>query len=392
MKPLINVLYITYDGLLDPLGQSQVLPYLKGLYREGYRFHIISFEKKTPTPEDFQRLFGDAKDWNWHWMEYHKSIPIWSQYSMLNKMLRKAKTVASDNALEIVHCRSYFPAWVGHKLQRELGLKFVFDMRGFWADERIEGGIWNANNPLYSWAYRYFKKKESQWFEQCDALISLTETGKSIIANQWNVPATKITVIPCCADLNLFSAERGDSKEYDLGYVGSIGTWYMLEEMVQFFSRYRSQNPNAKMLFLTPENPEVIEEQLSRNSIPLSSVDIRKVPHREVPHWLNKCRYGIYFIRPTFSKKASFPTKLAEYLGLRIPVVTNTGIGDMDQWVQDYKIGILVDDFSKSAMDQVVGGLKDYQYPEAGWEQACQKLDLETGISQYAEVYRKLLV
>ena len=39
-----NVLYISYDGMTDPLGQSQVLPYLSGLSKEGYSFHLISFE------------------------------------------------------------------------------------------------------------------------------------------------------------------------------------------------------------------------------------------------------------------------------------------------------------------------------------------------------------
>jgi hypothetical protein len=41
-----KILYITYDGMTDPLGQSQVLPYLCGLAKEGYQFTILSFEKK----------------------------------------------------------------------------------------------------------------------------------------------------------------------------------------------------------------------------------------------------------------------------------------------------------------------------------------------------------
>ncbi len=41
-----SVLYTTYDGLTDPLGQSQILPYLQQLCREGYQFTILSFEKR----------------------------------------------------------------------------------------------------------------------------------------------------------------------------------------------------------------------------------------------------------------------------------------------------------------------------------------------------------
>ena len=42
-----NILYLSYDGMTDPLGQSQVLPYLAGLSKKGFRFHLISFENKT---------------------------------------------------------------------------------------------------------------------------------------------------------------------------------------------------------------------------------------------------------------------------------------------------------------------------------------------------------
>jgi len=41
-----NVLYISYDGMTDPLGQSQVLPYLVNLSASGYNFTILSCEKK----------------------------------------------------------------------------------------------------------------------------------------------------------------------------------------------------------------------------------------------------------------------------------------------------------------------------------------------------------
>src|SRR5205814_6316570 len=36
------VLYISYNGMLDPLGQSQVIPYLKELSKLGVRFTLLS--------------------------------------------------------------------------------------------------------------------------------------------------------------------------------------------------------------------------------------------------------------------------------------------------------------------------------------------------------------
>ena len=40
-----RILYISYDGLMEPLGQSQVLNYLKGLSVD-YQLFVITYEKK----------------------------------------------------------------------------------------------------------------------------------------------------------------------------------------------------------------------------------------------------------------------------------------------------------------------------------------------------------
>ena len=41
----MNVLFISYDGMTDPLGGSQVIPYLRGLAAHGHSITIVSAEK-----------------------------------------------------------------------------------------------------------------------------------------------------------------------------------------------------------------------------------------------------------------------------------------------------------------------------------------------------------
>ena len=48
------VLYICYDGILDDLGQTQVLPYIYGLNNKGYKFIIFSIERHDRTKEEFK--------------------------------------------------------------------------------------------------------------------------------------------------------------------------------------------------------------------------------------------------------------------------------------------------------------------------------------------------
>ena len=59
-------------------------------------------------------------------------------------------------------------------------------MRGFWADERVDGKIWDLKNPVFKSIYNFFKKKEKQYFSQSDAIVSLTENGKQEILS-WDL-------------------------------------------------------------------------------------------------------------------------------------------------------------------------------------------------------------
>lgn len=41
----MHALYVSYDGALDPLGRSQVVPYLEGLAARGWSHDLVTFEK-----------------------------------------------------------------------------------------------------------------------------------------------------------------------------------------------------------------------------------------------------------------------------------------------------------------------------------------------------------
>jgi hypothetical protein len=70
-----SILYISYDGMLEPLGQSQVLGYLKRL-AVGRRIHLISFEKTEDwaNPAERERIASDIAGAGivWHPLRYHK--------------------------------------------------------------------------------------------------------------------------------------------------------------------------------------------------------------------------------------------------------------------------------------------------------------------------------
>ena len=64
----LKVLYCSYDGLLDPLGQSQILPYLYRFKSFIYQLNVISFEKKKIiSKKDIIKNQLNNKNINWNY-------------------------------------------------------------------------------------------------------------------------------------------------------------------------------------------------------------------------------------------------------------------------------------------------------------------------------------
>lgn len=343
------ILYLTYDGLTDPLGQSQVLPYITGLSKQGYSFHIISFEKPDAhhTQKATIQAIADAHGITWHPCTYHKSPPVLSAIYDLYIMGRLARQLHSLHHFNSVWCRSYLPGLIGMSLQRRFGVKFIFDMRGFWPDERIEGGTWPQHKQLYRWVYRYFKHKEKQMLATADHVVVLTHKAKVILESgqlHHNPVPKAITVIPCCVDTDHFDPQRitpsdkanarqqlsigSDSKV--LVYAGSVGTWYMLAEMLDHYKQLCAADASWRFLLITREPASAILPIALAKGIDSAQLIIAPATRQQMPLYLSLGSKAISYIMPSFSKQASSPTKLAEYLAMGLPVECNAGVGDVD--------------------------------------------------------------
>ena len=149
--------------MTDPLGQSQVLPYIINLTKENYNFHLISFEKPNRYFKYKSLIEKICLDNNikWHPIKYTKNPLFISTIFDLFKMKKLSKELKIKHDFSLLHCRSYIPSLIGLSFKRLDGIPFLFDIRGFWADERVEGGLWNLKNPIYKLVYKYFKKRKT---------------------------------------------------------------------------------------------------------------------------------------------------------------------------------------------------------------------------------------
>jgi hypothetical protein len=115
-----RILYISYDGLTDPLGQSQILPYVLRRSELGHHITILSCEKRSAMDKEGVaiRKLCEAAAVHWHPLTYHKHPPLLSSANDLAVIRKAAVRLDRERMFDLVHCRSYIPAAAGIMLKR----------------------------------------------------------------------------------------------------------------------------------------------------------------------------------------------------------------------------------------------------------------------------------
>lgn len=392
-----SILYISYDGMLEPLGQSQVLAYLKCL-ADGRCIHLISFEKV----EDWanvavrQRIARDIEGAGivWHPLRYHKWPSALATAWDIACGIVVGLCLVMRYRLGIVHARSYVPSVMALPIKRITGVKYLFDMRGFWADERVDGGLWPRGGRMYAVS----KGFERRFLLAADHVVSLTQAGvhemKQFDYIQGHMPS--LTVIPTCADLSHFIPMRCDCDRdrFVLGYVGSAGTWYLFDEVIAGFVHLLRLRSEARFLIINRDEHAFIKERLAVAGVPDSKVELLTVTHAKVPSQMARMDAGIFFIKPVFSKQASAPTKLAEFLGCGIPCLGNAGVGDMAEVLDGEQVGVALKAFDEVSMSDGLQRLlrlvADPTTRDRCVAAAQKHFSLEEGVARYRKIYEQL--
>jgi hypothetical protein len=398
-----DTLYITFDGLSDPLGQSQILPYLCGIAKNGYNITILSCEKKERLEKEKARILELMAQFSisWQYIIYDEAGNFLSRFSYIRKLNAMAGKIRLEKNIRLIHCRSYLASLVGLKFKVKHRIPFIFDMRGFWADERIDGGIWKKDNALHRLFYTYFKRKEKQFLSNASAIVSLTNAAVVELSKTHSPYLTdKVTVIPCCTNTTLFSAGSVNGKivipgvrdsDHLIIYTGSIGTWYFTKEMIDCITEWRKQLPNIKLLVLTKDIKELNGILENYPADVRSLVVSASASYSQVPAYLAMAKAAMFFIKPSYSKIASSPTKMAECWAMNLPIITNAGIGDNDLYFNQHHGGILIHDFKATeyaaACEKYLALLqKKVNYRAI----ALDHFDTNMAIEKYTSIYHSL--
>jgi glycosyltransferase involved in cell wall biosynthesis len=398
--PALRALYICYLSLDDPLTHSQVVAYLAGLARDGHTIHLLTFE---PAQDDDRRraLEADlaARGISWHALRYHKrpSLPATIFDALVGAAF--AVRLIRRERIEAIHARNHVPAAMALIARRLTGCRLIFDLRGLMAEEYADAGRWRPGGI----PFRMTKRVEAAAIRASDAIVVLTRRVREYLFGERQAPP--VEVIPCCADIGAIQALAGRREETRqelavgdrpvLLYVGKFTGWYMEQEMVDFFVAAREHVPGLLFLILTQADREPALQALAARGVGQADYRIAQAPPGEIGRYLAAADAGISFIRPCLSKISSSPTKIGEYLAAGLPVISGTGIGDVDALLSDGTTGVLITEFGapgyRTAAVRMAELIADPQTRGRCQELARRELSLETvGIPRYETVYGRI--
>jgi glycosyltransferase involved in cell wall biosynthesis len=186
-----------------------------------------------------------------------------------------------------------------------------------------------------------------------------------------------------------------EPDEFVLLYLGSLGTWYMLDQMLDFFLELKNSRnemgQSTKFLFVSSDK-ELVQRRVRKRELDKDDFIITSCQRSEVPRYIAISDASIFFYINTFSRKATAATKLGEVLAMGKPVITDVFWGDVKSIVTDNQTGILISDFSQEGYRIAISKLNSTNFDsEQIRTLAKMHFSLEAGIEKYHEIYQKLM-
>lgn len=398
------VLWISYDGVLEPLGESQVVSYAEQL-AGGATVAILSFEKPDDLLDsrrvEAKRARLQAAGISWFPLPYHytprlvaKPVDFVLGWRTAQRWMRRMR-----HQPRIIHARGYPPALIALGFKRLGRACFLFDMRGHWVDWKVDIGHWKRRGVLH----RLGKHFERRFLAGADAIVVLSRPAFNDLATLGSIsPTAHVQVIPTCVDLERFrpigdACDRRRAAGLDGVVVGCVGTLshsYQRDETLSYLALLARRLPRMTALIVTREDHESLRDAALRAGIPPGQVVLRRASFEEMPALIALMDVGVFFVKPRFSMRAAAPTKLGEFLACGVPVVIAGPIGDAGEIVRRGRVGLVLDGAHEEEHERSVAALRDLladdDTPNRCRWVAAAEFSIDRAVAAYDNLYQRL--
>lgn len=386
---MIKILYITYDGISDPLGMSQVLSYLKLLPKKNFKIFVFSFEKK----KKIQRYFDIINQNEVSHIEFEfinfRNGSFMKIFSFIIAYIKLFKIIRAKQ-IDIIHCRGYFSALIGGLINLIFNKKFLYDYRSFPLLEWREIG--KIQNKLL---INFLSNLDNFIIKKSDHINILVKYAKEYFQKK-KFHAT-FSVIPTCSSINksFYLPKMKNIKEkISLVYVGGVKNPYNLSDIFKLFQILFKFNSNTFLTIINDDDHHLIKS----NNIFVNNtknIKVKRIHNESLSEELFKHDFGLLFLDITESRKMSCPTKIGEYLSCGLGLISNQGIKIVDHDLYSYEnVNIIknLDELNVESFYRKLILLKNNKNFKLDSINIAKKhFNLFTGVNEYSKIYLKLM-
>mgnify|MGYP000229853758 CR=1 FL=1 len=268
------------------------------------------------------------------------------------------KKMISQNNIGYVHAESTASGFILAKSKFNVG--YTLDLHGFSEYEtKLRSTIKNRG-----WVHKKLAVLRSQRLDRvsigmANEIIAVSNTMKLHLVEKYNIDSSKISVTPCLASdatlidhiddwkshRNLVRKELGISSTTTVfGYIGGLGTYQMVEEMLDFFHTYNRINKNSVFVMIVIGDVTELTELIDVKQMVEIVKIYKEIPHEDIGKYLCAMDFGLLFRKSDPVNYYASPTKFGEYLSGGMTVIASLYIGDLGDYIAQNSLGFGIDE------------------------------------------------
>lgn len=367
-----DLTYITIDSLAEGVGSSQITPLISHLNDAGLKINLISYEKSKQSSEleDYFKQIGVT--WN---ARPFGANGFMGGVGRLNNLRRE---IPNTN---LIHARSDIPAVSGIASGKA---PVLWDVRSLWADQKVM----IQKNLLNKTLYRSYRALESFASHHSLGMSTLTSAVLPVLEERNKRLPSFRTVVPTAVDLNRFQLNPKLPSKMRALFSGTYNDYYDLHLSALFMDELRSQIETVTHWARPNES--------NKGQINVGEEKVLPSSQAEMAQLIPNYSFGVSVCKIDAgpSLTAAMPTKIGEFLACGRPIVVNKGLGDMDDFIQEFDAGVILDgdpDNLKRSATKLIHLVLDPETPIRCRALAEKYFSMDVGANKYLDLYSQML-
>jgi len=367
-----DLAYVTIDSLSEGVGSSQITPLISRLSKLGLKINLISYEKSNPNADLVAHFKSIGVEWNFRNFGSNGLVGGVKRLNNLRQEIPKT---------DLIHARSDIPT-VSSIASRQAPV--LWDVRSLWADQKVIIQKSLLNNT----AYGIYRGLESIAATRSMGMSTLTNAVVPILEQRHKRLPLLRAVVPTAVDLDYFKLNRMMPSKVLALFSGTFNEYYDLDLSRLFMEEFRKH--------IAVETHWARPKESNKSHIGVGESKVFPSSQTEMANLIAHYSFGVSVCKMDAgpSLTAAMPTKIGEFLACGRSIVVNKGLGDMDQFIEEFDVGVILDGTLSNLVEsaaKLASLLSDLETPYRCRALAEKYFSMDVGASKYLNLYSQIL-